>query len=111
VAGGFAVKVKVTEAEFTKTVIAFAKLRGWRVLHIRPGRTSKGWRTPVQGDGVGFPDLLLLKGERIVVIELKVGKNRATPEQSAWLDAFHAAGAVARVFHPDDWERIEALLT
>jgi hypothetical protein len=46
----------LSEAAFTDAVIELARLGGWRVAHFRPARTASGWRTPVQGDGAGFPD-------------------------------------------------------
>lgn len=99
-------RVGITETEFLAQVLQLAKLRGWRTLHIRPGRTARGWRTPVQGDGVGFPDLLLIRGAVLIVAELKVGKNQTTPEQKEWLRAFLPFAKV-RVWTPADWEQIE----
>jgi hypothetical protein len=95
-----------TEAGFTATVLALAKIRGWHTLHIRPGRTDKGWRTPVQGDGKGFPDLLMLRGSRTIAAELKCG-NKATLEQTVWLQKFQLAGAQVFVWTPADWPEIE----
>ena len=100
----------VTEAEFLTQVIALARLRGWRVAHFRPARTATGWCTAVQGDGKGYPDLLLVKGKVCVVIELKTGDNQPTAEQEQWLAAFADAGIEAYLFRPADWEAIERLL-
>lgn len=99
-----------TEAGFTAAVIQFARLYGWRVAHFRPARTAKGWRTSVQGDGAGFPDLVLIRGDVLVVAELKCGANRPTPEQAVWLAAFRSAGIRAHVWYPDDWPTIEDVL-
>jgi hypothetical protein len=71
----------ITESEFLDQVLQYAKLRGWRSAHFRPAKTIDGWRTPVSGDGKGFPDLLLVRGDRVIVAELKVGKNKLTLEQ------------------------------
>ena len=104
-----------SEAEFAAQVIALARLRGWLVAHFRPARTAAGWRTAVQGDGAGFPDLVLTRRPprpgRLVVAELKAGRNAATGGQAEWLAAFRAAGAEAHVWRPGDWDRIDALLT
>jgi hypothetical protein len=82
----------VTEAEFQDQVIHLARLYGWRCAHFRPARTEKGWRTPVQADGKGFPDLVLVRGPELIAAELKADKGRVSPEQQAWLDAFTAVG-------------------
>ncbi len=79
---------KATEADFTTFVIDLARVLGWRTAHFRPAKTDKGWRTPVQGDGAGFPDLILLRGNRMVVAELKAERGRLSPAQVEWLDAY-----------------------
>jgi hypothetical protein len=97
----------MTEEEFLRQVLKLARLCGWRSYHPRPGRTAAGWRTPVQGDGSGFPDVILLRGDRCLVAELKTDSRSPTPEQRAWLAAFNAAGIVAAVWRPRDWRHIE----
>jgi hypothetical protein len=102
----------VSEAEFTRMAIQLAKLRGWRVAHFRAAVNRRGrWSTPVQGDGAGFPDLLLVRGDCVLAIELKVGRNRPSPAQREWLAAFAAAGVRAVVARPEDWAMIEEMLT
>lgn len=103
---------QITEAEFTSQVLALAKLHGWRSLHIRPGRTKTGWRTSVQGDGVGFSDLLLLRGRVQIVAELKRSAvQKPTAEQILWLEAFSKINDM-RVFvwDPSDWPEIQEML-
>jgi hypothetical protein len=101
---------KLTEAEFTRQVIALAKLHGWLVAHFRPARTAKGWRTPCQGDAKGFPDLVMLRHERIIVAELKVGRGILTLSQDRWLLAFRRVGIEVYQWYPEDWELIEKVL-
>jgi len=102
----------VTEKAFTAQVIQLARLYGWLVAHFRPAMTAHGWRTAVQGDGAGFPDLLLVHPKRglIVAAELKVGKNRMTEEQTRWIGAFAVAGVQAYTWYPEHWSQIEAVL-
>lgn len=78
----------MTEAELQALVLDAARLLGWRVAHFRPARTSHGWRTPVAGDGAGFPDLVMLRSPRLVIAELKAERGRLTDAQHAWLDAW-----------------------
>lgn len=95
-----------SEAGFLKAVLELAQLYGWRSAHFRPAMTRSGrWVTAVQGDGVGFPDLILLR-ERLVVIETKSARGRLTPEQRAWLEAFDAVGAQTIVARPADWDML-----
>jgi hypothetical protein len=109
-------KAKISESEFQNQVIAFAKLNRWRVAHFRKVQIQRRdrsvyWETPVAADGKGFPDLLLLKEHRIMVVELKVGRNAATPEQSAWLAAFDRAHVEVHVWYPEEWPEIERVLS
>jgi hypothetical protein len=103
---------KISEAEFTRQVLALAKILGWVTFHARPGRTLTGWRTPVQGDGRGWPDLFAIHrvSGRIVVAELKVGNRQSIAEQAAWLDAFRAAGVEVYIWRPSSWPTIERVL-
>ncbi|MCK9513768.1 MAG: VRR-NUC domain-containing protein [Pigmentiphaga sp.] len=101
---------KVTEAQFQRQVLQLAKLCGWRSAHFRPAQNGQGqWRTAVAGDGKGFPDLVLVR-ETVLFVELKVGKNRLTPDQVAWRDALQAAGANWHLWTDDDWPAIEQTL-
>ncbi len=100
-----------SEANFQRQVIQLAKLYRWRVAHFRPARTEHGWRTPVEADGNGFPDLVLIRGLRLVIIELKSDRGKLSREQQDWLDAFDAVPGVEVVeARPADWHYLEQLL-
>jgi hypothetical protein len=92
-------------------VIELGHTLGWRVAHFRPAQTGKGWRTPVQADAKGWPDLTLLR-ERLVFAELKVQGRSLRAEQQAWLEALEAAGVECYVWTENDWDdgTIERLL-
>ena len=104
------------EYEFQRAVIALAQLRGWLVAHFRsvPVRDKSGrvyHQTPVDADGAGFPDLVLLRDRRAIAAELKAGSNRPGPDQERWLAAFRmTAGVETYVWHPDLWQDIERTL-
>lgn len=80
----------VKERDLLAQVIQVAAIYGWRSAHFRPARTKKGrWITAVQGDGKGWPDLVLChqKKGRLMFIELKTATGKVSPEQHAWFDA------------------------
>lgn len=93
----------MTERDLQGGVIETARLLGYRVAHFRPARTQNGWATPVAADGKGYPDLTLCRPGRLVFAELKVGRNRATIDQTAWLQALEAAGAEAYLWTDLDY--------
>ncbi len=99
------------EKDLVKGIIDVARLFGWRCAHFRPAMTQQGWRTPVQGDGKGFPDLVLVR-DRVIYVEAKVGGNTLSPEQTDWLEALRAAAQEAYVWTNRDWEDgiVEAVL-
>lgn len=101
----------VTEAELLQQVIDLAHLFGYRCAHFRPAWTGRGWRTPVQGDGAGFPDLILVGRGRVIAAELKrESAPDPTGEQAAWLEELAAAGVPVFVWRPSDLERIADVL-
>lgn len=101
---------EISEREFLAQVIELAHLFGYRVAHFRPAFTARGWRTPVQGDGAGFPDLLLVGRGRVVAAELKRQTGKASPDQLAWLAAFTDAGVASFLWTPSDFDAIAAEL-
>lgn len=103
---------RYTEAEFQRQVLDLAKLCGFLRCHFRPAMNRRGkWATAIEGDA-GFPDTVIvhpIRG-RLIFAELKVHPNKATPDQLRWIEALQAAGQYARVWYPDDWPEIEAIL-
>lgn len=93
-----------SEEQFKAEVIREATSRGWLKHHDRPARTDKGWRTAIEGDP-GFPDLVLAKDGRVLIIELKSEKGRVSAEQKAWIK--HTRG---QVWRPRDWTKILLIL-
>jgi hypothetical protein len=80
-----------------------AVMRGWLLTHFRPAMTAKGaWVTPLSGSP-GFPDLVLVRGPRLVFVELKSQVGRLTKEQLRWQEALLEAGAEHYVWRPMDW--------
>ena len=104
------------ESEFQRTVIELARTCHWKVAHFRPVKQLRAdgttrYLTPVQADGVGFPDLILLRGSRGIAWELKSDRGVAKPEQVEWLKAFGAAGFEVGVVFPMNWDYVERTLT
>lgn len=93
---------KLTEKSFQSQVVGLARMFGWLAYHSFDSRRS----------APGFPDIVLVHRRRklFVMPELKVGKNRLTPEQQLWIDTLTDVGIDARVWRPEDWPEIEKLL-
>lgn len=93
--------VKLTEKQFMAQVIQFAKLRGWLVYHTHNSQRSEP----------GFPDLVMVRGSRIIFAELKRDGAQLTTAQEKWLTALEATPAEEWAWWPDDWPAIERTLS
>lgn len=90
-----------TESQFQTHVLNLARSLGWLVYH--------SW-TSVHS-AKGFPDLVMVRGERMVCAELKSAKGKVSPEQEAWLAAMgRVTGVEAYIWRPADWDRVEEVL-
>lgn len=99
-----------TEEEFQSQIIHLAKLYGWRTAHFRASLNRRGkWQTAVQGDGKGFPDLVLVR-DRVIWVELKKEDGATTPDQEAWISALLASGQIVYIWRPSMLKEIMEIL-
>ena len=93
---------KMTEKQLQDAVIDLAKWNGWRYYHTYDSRKSV----------VGFPDLVLVRGERLIFAEVKSDGGKATQEQLNWLGDLHKTAAEVYLWWPKDFTmgRIEKVL-
>jgi hypothetical protein len=101
------------EEEFLKQVLEYAKIRGWRTAHFRPGMMANGrYVTPGQGDWKGFPDVVAVRDSRLIFSELKKDDGEMSPEQVEWM--LHLWSVKAKpectLWTPHRWPLIQASL-
>ena len=94
------VALGITERQFMQMVIDLARLQHWLPYHTHDSRRSDP----------GFPDVVMVRGERLIFAELKAEKGRVSAAQTFWLDALRATGAEVYVWRPSDWETIVVTL-
>ena len=95
---------RMNETQLKGVVLEYASLMGWLIHHDRPARTNQGWRTAIEGDA-GFPDLVLARIPRLVVVELKDAYRKTSREQDIWLGAFEGIpGVETHIWRPRDWQ-------
>lgn len=75
-----------SEAGFQAAVVEYAQIRQWALVY----HTHDSRRSPE-----GFPDLVLVRGERIVFAELKSQAGRTSPQQEAWLAGLRRVAVAA----------------
>ena len=83
-----------TEKDFQAQVVEMAQDMGWLVYHPYDSRNSQK----------GYPDLTMVRKERVIWAELKSEYGAVTAEQRLWLDAL-PTGQVF-VWRPSDWDTI-----
>lgn len=97
------------EKHFQQLVVECARLLGWRVYHTHDSRRSEA----------GFPDLVLVRGTRLLFVELKANDGRLDGAQAVWLDDLRRvadaidAGAgeiLVETWRPDDWDHVHSVL-
>ena len=94
------------EADLLAAILDACALLRLRTAHFRPAWTAKGYRTAVQGDGKGFPDLVIIGPRGVLYRELKGPRGSLSTEQDAWLAALTDAGQDAGVWRETDWPEV-----
>lgn len=96
-----AATLSMTEVAWQRMVCDPAELRGWRWHHQHYSKRSPA----------GWPDLVLVRGPRLVAAELKSERGRVHPEQRVWLDALAAVpGVETYLWRPSAWAQVQAVL-
>jgi hypothetical protein len=100
----------MTHEQWQAQVVELAHILGWGHLHVRRS-IGKGRKWVTATNRIGWPDLFLWSPRHgFAAIELKVGRDKATPEQDAVLAELAVAGAVTLVAYPEDLDRVKAVL-
>jgi VRR-NUC domain len=92
----------ITERRFQQQVLDLAHLHKWRTYHTWNSMHSTG----------GFPDLVLVRGQRLVFVEVKTDSKRSKPSslQTEWLDALAYTCAEVYTWRPSNWVEITRVL-
>lgn len=104
-------RLLVTEKEWKAKVIETARLFGWRYAHFLMAQTKRGWRTPQEGD-LGFPDMVLVRPPRLIIVELKAQPatrqaGQPSEGQAEWLRQLALVpGVEAYCWRPDMWQEV-----
>ncbi len=101
----------LTWQQWQDRVLNHLRENGWLARIIRPARSEKGWRTPIQGD-VGEPDVFAVHPGKLITwwIECKTGRGALSPKQEKWVMALTRCQAVnpqhtrMDILRPEDWE-------
>lgn len=92
------------------------RMFGWRIFHDEA--TNAPRKCPsckaelrLPRNPPGFPDLVLVRGDTLVFVELKADRGRVTDHQRDWLDALKDVRRVrVDLWKPADLDRITELM-
>ncbi len=91
----------ITEADWQQTVVDLAELEGWWVWHDYDSRRNRA----------GFPDLVCVRDDRLLFLELKRETGRLTPAQEAVLGMLNGVTKVrTQVIRPSDFLEVREML-
>jgi len=91
----------LTEKDFRQQVIDLAHYLGYMAYF--------SW-TSIHSPA-GFPDLILVRDNVIMAVELKTEKGKTTLAQEEWLSALSKAGVRTYIWKPSDWDNIVRCLS
>ena len=92
----------IMEKDFQQMVLNVARPCGWQTYHTYDSRRSDP----------GFPDLCLVRGERLLFVELKTVKGRLRDAQKDWLALLTKVPCVeVYLWRPTDWDAIVEILS
>lgn len=89
-----------SETAWQASILGFASSTGWLWFHDEDSRRNRR----------GFPDLVLVRRDRVVFAELKSQTGRVRPEQVKWLDRLVQTPAEVYLWRPDDAPEVESIL-
>jgi len=91
----------IPERAWLDRVRAYAQLNQWLCYHTHDSRRS----------APGFPDLVLVRGGRLLFAELKTDRGIVTLPQREWLAALTEANRVeTHVWRPANWPHVQQIL-
>ena len=94
--------IEMNEYEFMRLVMKWADEFNWLWFHSYDGRKYVGTK--------GFPDLCLVRKDKMIFAELKIGREIPTADQRKWLSLINSFGKkriFSVVWRPDDWRKIK----
>ena len=112
------------ERDWQRTVLEYARFRDWKAAHFDASVrvVRDGGRTRHVGDrgAAGFPDLVLVREDRLIFAELKQDSTYPSAKQREWLDLLLSAARrvgddllpkwEVYIWRPRDWDEVQVAL-
>jgi hypothetical protein len=92
--------LSIPERDFRQQVIDLLRVYHWRFYF-----TWNSIHSPP-----GFPDIVAVRGSRLIFAELKSETGKVRPEQETWLADLKLTGNETYLWRPSDFDTIEEVL-
>ena len=104
----------MTEAAWQRTVEGIATANGWLIFHAPANRPviAKSGARYVQNIRAGFPDLVAVRGKRLLFAELKREgpQGVVSQAQADWMTALGETAAEVYLWTPSDLPTVREVL-
>ena len=91
--------------------MSYARANRWRVAHHHDSRRQVKPGVHVgDRDAAGIPDLMLVRDDQLVFVELKSEHGKLTENQRQWIKDLEATPAEVYVWRPGSWGEVERVL-
>lgn len=97
----------ISEREWQNQVHRLAASLGWKYYHAPDNKPING---RIQKIVAGFPDLVLVKGNRLMFAELKKEIGVLSAAQEEWIAALRATGVEVYVWRPSQVREVQRIL-
>lgn len=98
----------ISEREWQNHVHKVAVAYGWKYYHAPDNKPVNG---RIQRVVAGFPDLVLVKGQRLIFAELKKEIGVLSDAQKDWLDSLQKTGVEVYVWRPSNMLEVKQILS
>lgn len=98
----------ISEREWQNQVHRLAASLGWKYYHAPDNKPING---RIQKVVAGFPDLVMVKGSRLIFAELKKEIGQLSDAQKEWIAALEATGVEVYVWRPSQMREVQQILS
>lgn len=100
----------ISHSDLVAYILELAQALGYRCHYTYDSRKAPRGRHGQRRTNPGFPDLVLARDLRLIVIEVKIGDDTPTKDQQWWLDHLALLGLEVYLWTEHDIDRIEEIL-
>ena len=100
-----------SEADLREQVFKLANMYEWGIVYHRNSQGDTAWLPDLERKkSKGWPDLILVRPPRFLVVELKTDKGGVEKLQKVWLELLRQCPIEVYLWRPENLQEIANLL-